>query len=257
MDAARVSMNDAATALSRTQSLTDTGAVSAQALEQASSAATSARLNYEAAKSQYDLQSSYTSIKAPISGIVENKSIEEHNMISGSSPIAVISANEGMEVKFGATADIEKNLKPGDGIKISYGGKDYNGNITEISNVISATTGLYDTKASLEGSTDLQTGAKVKLTLLKERESDVLTVPLSSVLYSGNDAFVYVYNDGQAVKRDITTGIYDDEFITVKEGLTLNDDVISTWSNELYNGAQVIISDGTGIKGESTGNTQE
>ena len=256
-DAARVSMNDAATALSRTQSLADTGAVSAQSLEQASSAATSARLNYEAAKSQYDLQSSYTSIKAPISGIVENKSIEEHNMISGSSPIAVISANEGMEVKFGATADIEKNLKPGDGIKISYGGKDYNGNITEISNVISATTGLYDTKASLEGSTDLQTGAKVKLTLLKERESDVLTVPLSSVLYSGNDAFVYVYNDGQAVKRDITTGIYDDEFIAVKEGLTLNDDVISTWSNELYNGAQVIISDGTGIKGESTGNTQE
>ena len=85
----------------------------------------------------------------------------------------------------------------------------------------------------------------------------MLTVPLSSVLYSGNDAFVYVYNDGQAVKRDITTGIYDDEFIAVKEGLTLNDDVISTWSNELYNGAQVIISDGTGIKGESTGNTQE
>ena len=74
MDAAKVSMDDAATALARTQALVDTGAAAQQALEQANSVAKSTRLNYEATKSQYDLQASYTGIKAPISGKVETKS---------------------------------------------------------------------------------------------------------------------------------------------------------------------------------------
>lgn len=63
------------------------------------------------------------------------------------------------------------------------------------------------------------------------------------MLYSGNDAFVYVYEDGKAIKKDITTGIYDSEYIVVKEGLSSSDNVISTWSNEMYDGAEVVISD--------------
>ena len=111
VDAAKVGMDDAATALSRTQVLADTGAVAQQVFEQASSASTSARLNYEAAKSQYDLQASYTSIKAPISGKIETKSVEVHDMLAGNAPIAVISSNDGIEVKFGATSDIHSNVK--------------------------------------------------------------------------------------------------------------------------------------------------
>lgn len=243
VDAAKVSMDDAATALSRTQALADTGAVAEQALEQANSAATSARLKYEAAKSQYDLQVSYTSIKAPVSGIIETKSVEVHDMVAGSAPIAVISSNDGKEVKFAATSEVQRVLKPGDEIKVSYDKTDYQGNITEISNVVSTATGLYEAKASLDDAAALQTGTKVKLTLLKDRETDALTIPISAVLYSGNDAFVYVYEDGKAIKKDITTGIYDSEYIVVKEGLSSSDNVISTWSNEMYDGAEVVISD--------------
>ena len=243
VDAAKVSMDDTATALSRTQALADTGAVAEQALEQANSAATSARLNYEAAKSQYDLQASYTSIKAPVSGIIETKSVEVHDMVAGSAPIAVISSNDGKEVKFAATSEVQRVLKPGDEIKVSYDKTDYQGNITEISNVVSAATGLYEAKASLDDAAALQTGTKVKLTLLKDRETDAITIPISAVLYSGNDAFVYVYEDGKAIKKDITAGIYDSEYIVVKEGLSSSDNVISTWSNEMYDGAEVVISD--------------
>ena len=251
MDAAKVSMNDAATALSRTQALADTGAVSAQVLEQARSAATSAELNYEAAKSQYDLQSSYTSIKAPISGVVETKSIELHSILSPGAAVATISGNSGMEVKFGATVDVQNNLKAGDQIKISNNGIDYKGNVTEISNTLSATTGLYDVKASLEGEA-LQSGMRVKLTLLKNKAENVLTLPISSVMYSGNDAYVYLYQDGKAVKKNINVGIYDSEYIEIKEGLNTSDKVISTWSNELYDGAEVILSKKEGVQIESS-----
>lgn len=267
MDAAKLNMDDAAMALSRTQALADSGAVSAQALEQASSAATGARLNYEAAKSQYDLQSSYTNVKAPISGAVETKSVEVHDMVAVSTPVAVISSNNGVEVKFSVTSDVQSSLKVGDIIKAANNGTEYIGTVTEISNVVSATTGLYDAKASLNDASALQTGTEVKLTLLKNNASNVIAVPLSAVLYSGNKAFVYVYEAGKAVKKDITVGIYDSEFIEVKEGLSVSDDVISTWSNEMYDGANVVLSkDIEGVSGsedtDSTniggnGNTEE
>jgi len=258
MDAAKVTMNDTATALSRTQALADTGAVAPQVLEQARSAATSAALNYEAAKSQYDLQSSYTSIKAPISGVVETKGVEVHDMIAQSTAIATISGNSGMEVKFGATVDVQNHLKAGDQIKVLHNGTEYNGNITEISNALSSSTGLYDVKASLEGEA-LQSGMKVKLTLLKNKADNVLTLPISAVMYSGNDAYIYLYRDGKAVKKNVNVGIYDSDYIEIKEGLNTSDKVISTWSNELYDGAEVLLSQNEGVESsadETVGNAE-
>jgi len=247
MDAAKVTMNDTATALSRTQALADTGAVATQVLEQARSAATSAALNYEAAKSQYELQSSYTSIKAPISGVVETKGVEVHDMIAQSTAIATISGNSGMEVKFGATVDVQNHLKAGDQIKVLHNGTEYNGNITEISNALSSSTGLYDVKASLEGEA-LQSGMKVKLTLLKNKADNVLTLPISAVMYSGNDAYIYLYREGKAVKKNVNVGIYDSDYIEIKDGINTSDKVISTWSNELYDGAEVLLSQNEGVE---------
>ena len=258
MDAAKVTMNDTATALSRTQALADTGAVATQVLEQARSAATSAALNYEAAKSQYDLQSSYTSIKAPISGVVETKGVEVHDMIAQSTSIAAISGNSGMEVKFGATVDVQNHLKAGDQIKVLHNGTEYNGNITEISNALSSSTGLYDVKASLEGEA-LQSGMKVKLTLLKNKADNVLTLPISAVMYSGNDAYIYLYREGKAVKKNVNVGIYDSDYIEIKDGINTSDKVISTWSNELYDGAEVLLSQNEGVESsadETVGNAE-
>jgi len=258
MDAAKVTMNDTATALSRTQALADTGAVATQVLEQARSAATSAALNYEAAKSQYDLQSSYTSIKAPISGVVETKGVEVHDMIAQSTAITTISGNSGMEVKFGATVDVQNHLKAGDQIKVLHNGTEYNGNITEISNALSSSTGLYDVKASLEGEA-LQSGMKVKLTLLKNKADNVLTLPISAVMYSGNDAYIYLYREGKAVKKNVNVGIYDSDYIEIKDGINTSDKVISTWSNELYDGAEVLLSQNEGVESsadETVGNAE-
>ena len=67
VDSAQVSMNDANTNLQRMQVLFAGGTISQQQLEQSQSAATGARLQYEAAKNQYDLQLKYTTVTAPIS----------------------------------------------------------------------------------------------------------------------------------------------------------------------------------------------
>ena len=61
------------------------------------------------------------------------------------------------------------------------------------------------------------------------------------VYYEDGEPYVYVYTDGKVHKRDIESGIYDSNTMEVRSGLTLDDQVVTTWSSELYEGAEVIL----------------
>ena len=50
------------------------------------SAATQAQLQYDAAKLNYDTQAEFTTITAPIAGVIESFSPEVHDMISQTAP---------------------------------------------------------------------------------------------------------------------------------------------------------------------------
>ena len=60
MDQARIGMQDAQTNYTRTKALFDAAGVSQQVLDQATSASENAKLAYTAAKTQYDIQKSYS-----------------------------------------------------------------------------------------------------------------------------------------------------------------------------------------------------
>ena len=67
-----------------------------------------------------------------------------------------------------------------------------------------------------------------------------MTIPVDAVYYEDGEPYVYVYTDGKVHKRDIESGIYDSNTMEVRSGLTLDDQVVTTWSSELYEGAEVI-----------------
>ncbi|MCD7908970.1 MAG: efflux RND transporter periplasmic adaptor subunit, partial [Clostridium sp.] len=66
-------------------------------------------------------------------------------------------------------------------------------------------------------------------------------VPVDAVNYAGGEPFVYCYEDGSAIKTMIEGGIYDSERMEVKSGLRPDSRVITSWSNELVDGAQVLL----------------
>ncbi len=68
----------------------------------------------------------------------------------------------------------------------------------------------------------------------------MLTVPVDAVNYDKGEPFVYCYEGGTARKTMIESGIYDSNTMEVKSGLTEESMVITSWSNELMDGAEVI-----------------
>lgn len=243
VDSAQVSMNDANTNLQRMQVLFAGGTISQQQLEQSQSAATGARLQYEAAKNQYDLQLKYTTVTAPISGVIESRNIDPHDMLSPSVQVCVISVKDQIMINFSVPERVMKNLQTGMEVTLDKYGTTYTGTITEIASAVNEASGLYEIKAGVENGSALSTGSKAKVTVMKDQVKNVLTVPLRCVSYDDGNPFIYIYDNGIAKRVDIESGIYDTEYMEVKSGIKNDSQVIVTWSNELTDGVEVLKTD--------------
>ena len=244
VDAAKIQMSDAQTALQRTQALAATGAVSQQQLEAAQSAAKSTKLAYENAQNQLKLQTEYTTVTAPIAGVIETKSVEEHAQASPAMAICTINGGNGMSVTFGVTGHLHKSLKIGDTVEIQKDEMELTGRVTEISEKVSPTSGLFSCKASvsLPGSLSapaLTNGEKAKVILVSDHTEKALTIPIYSIFYADGVPYVYVLKDHLAVRTVIETGLFDETSMEVTSGLTAEDQVITTWSNEIFDGVEV------------------
>lgn len=241
LNSAKVSLDDAQTSLNRMKVLYDSGDISAQTYEQTVKGVELARLQYDSAKLNYDTQLENTTITAPIAGLLENFDVKVHDMVSGGSPVAVISGEGSRSVNFSVTERVMRGLQVGNPMTVEKNGTEYSGMITEVGTMVDAATGLFKIKASLEGAEALPSGTMVKLYVTDQKAEDVMTVPVDCVNYSSGDAFIYTYDaeKGVAHKTPIEDGLIDSEKMEVKSGLSYDDQVIITWTREIYEGAPV------------------
>ena len=68
---------------------------------------------------------------------------------------------------------------------------------------------------------------------------NALLLPLDIVQYDENQPYVYLYQDGVAVRRDIVTGMFTAQYVAVESGLSAEDPIITTWHPDLKDGALV------------------
>ena len=66
-----------------------------------------------------------------------------------------------------------------------------------------------------------------------------MTIPVDAVYYENGEPYVYTYSDGKVWQKFIEEGIFDSDILEVKSGLSMDDMVVTTWSSELYDGAEV------------------
>lgn len=243
LNTTQVSVNDAQTSLNRMKALYESGDISSQAYEQAVSALSMAKLQYDSAKLNYDTQNENTVITAPIAGVLEQFSVDVHDMSSAGSVAGVISGAGGKTLTFNVSERVMKGLQVGDPVTVEKNGSEYNGAITEIGSMVDAQTGLFKVKASLGESDGLASGTMVKVYVTAEKAENVMVLPADCVNYSNGDAYVYTYDaaTSTAKKTPVEDGLIDSDKIQIVSGLSYDDEVITSWSKELYDGAAVNI----------------
>lgn len=198
------------------------------------------------------LQLDYTQVTAPVSGVITQKSVTVNNMAAQGSPAYVIAADDGANVVFYVAETIMRELSIGQEVVVERSGNTYSATISENAGVADTASGLFKIKAQLtSGADELIAGTSVKLTLATQSADNVMTIPVDSVYYESQKAYVYCMEDGKAVKTIIETGITNNETVEVKSGLTAESQVITTWAAQLKDGSLVKTKDSAEVPAET------
>ncbi len=230
----------------------EAGVKQAQAgVRQAQAGVKQAEAGVEAAQLQLD----YTKVTSPVSGVVTKKNITVNNMAAQGAAAYVITADDAVNVVFYVSEKVMKELNVGQNIRVERNGEEYEAQISENAGVADETNGLFKIKARLTSGADrLITGTSVKITLATQKAENVLTIPVDSVYYESQQAYVYCMENGTAVKTEIETGITNNENVEVKSGLTKDSQVITTWASQLKDGSSVKVKEGeSGADGSGAG----
>ena len=231
----------------RLATLKESGDISVQDFEAADAQAKAAEAQVKAAKLNYDTQVEFSEITAPSDGILQNSILVKGAFIPQGTQLATLMGAGAQQVLFSVTEDLVKNLSVGQSIMLEKGKESYPGTITEISSVLLPETGLFPVKAEVEN-TDFPEGSKAKISLTKDSRTSVNVLPLNVLYYENGEAFVYVFegtdgNEGLLRKKKVELGLSGEESAEILSGLSDRDKVVSSWNNEMFDGAKVRLQD--------------
>ncbi|MCR5627833.1 MAG: efflux RND transporter periplasmic adaptor subunit [Lachnospiraceae bacterium] len=208
--------------------------VSKKSVDSAAVGIDSAKNSIEAAEYQLSL---YT-ITAPISGVIERVDVDENNYFGSGQVSFVISNPNSRRAVFHVPDNVAAELEVGREVEIISNGKEYVGDISEIGVAVDD-TGLFQIKAEIPDAPELADGIYIKLSTVIHKSENNIVIPSDAVYFEDNQAYVYVEENGMAVKKNVEFDIYGEEETTILNGLSDGDNIIATWSGSLKDGAPV------------------
>lgn len=221
-------------------------------VDSAAATVNSAKVGAEGAKVAIDsaeYQLDMYTLTAPIDGVIEAVNVKEHDFATPNGPAFVISNKNTMTVTFNVSEGIRNTLRVGQKIQVDRNGKQYDATITEIGTMIDQNTGLFAVKSCVSTPDDsLLTGSSVKVIADTYSQNEALLIPYDAVYYDDSQPYVYVAEGGMARRRDVETGIFDAETITVLSGLSEEDVLITSWSANLRDGAEISVQSGEDLE---------
>lgn len=222
----------------RAQKLVAQQMISANELDEIKYNLANARAQYDAAR----LELSYTTVTAPISGVVASRDIKPGNFVQINSPIIRIVDSSRLEATLNVPEREIAKLKPGQKVTLTADalpGRLFTGTVDRVSPVVDTGKGTFRVVAAFSGDGALQAGMFARLSIDYDQRAGALAVPRNALLEDGGDPAVYVVRDGKAQRASLKLGYDDAGWIEVREGLKEGDAVVVAGKAALREGSAV------------------
>lgn len=195
---------------------------------------------------QYRKQLADASIKAPTSGIISLKPVEQGVFVNAGADIGTIVNLAKVKIEVTLTENEVYQITQAQEVKITvdaYPGKDFTGKVSFISPQADETHSYHvEITANNNGQTLLRSGTFVYTDFTKKNTQNVLLIPREALTESIKDASVYVVQHNIVRKRLITTGAEMKGMIQVLKGLNKGELVVTSGQINLKEGNPVIVS---------------
>lgn len=203
------------------------------------------RFDLENARAQYrmaTLELSYTTVTAPISGVIASRDIKPGNFVQINSPIFRIVDAAQLEATLNVPEREIAKLKPGQVVELvadALPGRTFSGTVDRVSPVVDTGTGTFRVVAAFSGEAGLQPGMFGRLGINYDQRADALVVPRNALLEDGGQPAVYVVRDGKAQRTTLKLGYDDAGWVEVREGLKAGEEVVIAGKAALREGSAV------------------
>jgi RND family efflux transporter MFP subunit len=204
---------------------------------------------FELAKAQQqiaDFNLRHSRIKAPSDGKIQKVLVETNEVIGAGYPAILFASTENDWVVRASLTDKDiVKLSIGDSSRIfmdAFPGTEFAAEVTELASVADPVTGTYEVELLiLHTKPQFRTGFISRAEIYPTHFSHSLVVPMEALLDAGDrSAHVFVYSDGKARKRRITTGPILGERVVVLEGLEEGEMVVTEGAKFLNSDTEVI-----------------
>ena len=228
--------------LARWKALADKGFASKSALDQYEAAWLSAKADVAAAQAR---QGDRT-IRAPFAGVVGLTDIAPGALINPGAPIVTLDAIDTIRVDFQVPDAELASVHEGQAITASvdaYPGEKIAGRIAKLDTRIDEKTRALTARAEFPNpSRRLKPGMMMRVAVARGQRQ-ALSAPESALAVQGDNAFVYVVaqKDGKMVaeQRPVVTGVRQDGFVELKDGVAEGDKIIADGLNKIQPGQPV------------------
>ncbi len=189
---------------------------------------------------------SYTQVTSPINGIIMTKDIVPGCMISDTMvPYTIMDANT-VQIVISVTEKVISHIQKGQELEVfiaSAGEASFKGIVDTVSPAVDQKTMTFQVNIDVSNPQGLiRPGMTARVKLLIDRHEGSLLVPSSSILSSDTGNYVYVCENGRAVRKPVTTGINDDHRVEIVKGLSEGELLVVKGQQFLSDEAPVLIS---------------
>ncbi len=206
------------------------------------------RFQYEAQKAQFDkakLNLEYTSIKAPISGIVAARYIKNGNMVKLNQPVfKIVDFDPLIALLYVPEVDIHK-IKLGQKAEIrldATNGTVYHGSVWRISPIVDPASGTVKVTVAVKDEyASLKPGMFARVKIIYDIHKNSLLIPKHAVLSEDGSETVFVIKDSTAIRQTVETGYSNDFYFEIISGLSAGDQVVVVGQNGLKDSSKVEI----------------
>lgn len=173
--------------------------------------------------------SNYT-IKAPISGVITKKSLEQGSMASQSSSIVTLSDTSNPEIEMNIPEKQILNISLGQVVEMkssAFPNKTIKVKIKEISPIVDSQTRLVKVKASINSDLPLKIGMMFDCQIILRENNDSILLPGEALLTEGSKTYVYIAKNNKVEERNVKVGVQRPDEVEIIDGLEGNEDVIT------------------------------
>jgi RND family efflux transporter MFP subunit len=184
----------------------------------------------------------YTSITAPISGIISQKDVNiGENVGVGKMIFTIVNVSEVFAETGISENDISK-VKLGQNVSIKVDSTDstVKGRITHIGPVPNQTTKTYPVKILANNSKNiLKPGMFSTVEIMLNSHKGVMGIQKEALIKENDKSFVFVEKDSKAVKKEVEIGFADESYVEVVSGIDKDDNLIVVGKENLKDGSKV------------------